>query len=104
MSEHWKDLPLADPNREQYALDNFPIHEFPGLYAARNAHLWGCFSFDRVRYSNSALTAWVQELGDIFSQRNGAPTIAQLRLEHLSSEERSAIEAIETSQRNGHEF
>ena len=100
MSELWKTLPLADPGREQDALDRFPMHESPGLYAARNAHLWLCFSFDDVRYRNDALTAWVQELGDIFFQRHGAPSLEQLRLKYLSPEERLAIEEAQKNERN----
>jgi hypothetical protein len=34
-------------------------------YAARHAHLWGCFSLDQYRYRDPVLGAWIRRLGEI---------------------------------------
>jgi len=39
----------------------------PEEYAARHAHLLGCFSFHLYRYRDPALGAWVRRLGEILS-------------------------------------
>lgn len=84
MANPFQSLPLADPSRETWACELFSMDEPPGRYAAANAHNWHSFSFDEYRYSDDRLTAWIQELGDILFQRNGAPTIEQLRRMYLS--------------------
>ncbi len=35
----------------------------PEEYAARRAHLWGCFSLHLYRYQDAALGAWVRRFG-----------------------------------------
>jgi hypothetical protein len=37
----------------------------PKEYAARHAQEWGCFSFDRYRFQDPVLGAWVRRLGEI---------------------------------------
>ena len=37
----------------------------PEEYAARHAHLWGCFSLHQYRYADPVLGAWVRRLGEI---------------------------------------
>ena len=37
----------------------------PEEYAARYAHLWGCFSFDQFPFRDPALGAWVRRLGEL---------------------------------------
>jgi hypothetical protein len=37
----------------------------PEEYAARHAHLIGCFSLPRYRYRDPVLGAWVRRLGEI---------------------------------------
>ncbi len=86
------DFPTADPARERDAREMFPRHMTPEEYAARHAHQWYCFSFDDYRYADTELDRWVQRLGDILFQRDGAPTLTQLREQYLSEEERRAIE------------
>jgi len=90
---------LADPTLEQRAIELFPLHEPPEPYAARNAHRWGSFSFAAYRYSREDLTKWIHRLGDLLFQREGAPTIAQLRQDYLSPAEILEIEAAEADQR-----
>jgi hypothetical protein len=39
----------------------------PEEYAARHAHLLGCFSFHLYRYRDPALGVWVRRLGEILT-------------------------------------
>ena len=85
------DRPAADSAHEEQARRLFPLDRTPEEYAARHAHEWGCFSFDDYRFSDERLDAWIQRLGDIFSRRNGAPSVDDLRRRFLTEEERAAI-------------
>lgn len=91
----FEDLPLADPGRENHALELFRLDMTPDEYAARFGHQFAMFSFDDFRYTRPGLTEWVQRLGDIFFKRNGAPTLGQLRQQFLSPEEIEAAERFE---------
>jgi hypothetical protein len=73
------ELPLADPGRENMAIEAFTMNISPEEYAAREGHRWECFSFDEYRYTDVALTEWIQRLGDILFRRNGAPPIGVRR-------------------------
>jgi hypothetical protein len=84
--------PDADPSRERKALEIFPLAISPDEYAARHAHEWFCFSFDRYTYTDAVLDSWIHRLGDIFFARAGAPSISELRMRYLSVEERTQIE------------
>lgn len=84
--------PPAPAWREEKARELFSVELSPEEYAARNAHEWGCFSFDDYEYSDPRLDAWIQRLGDILFQRNGAPTITELRARFLASSEIAEIE------------
>lgn len=86
------DLPPASPGREADAQTLFPFDMSPEEYAARHAHLWFCFSYDDYRYTDPAVERWIHRLGDILFQREGAPSIDELRARYLSEEERRAIE------------
>ena len=59
----------------------------PEEYAARNAHLWGCFSLHQYRYSDPALAAWVRRLAEIL---NSTEEIERCRRRFLTSEELAA--------------
>ena len=41
------------------------LAQSPEEYAARHAHLWGCFSYHQYRYRDAALGAWVRRLHEI---------------------------------------
>jgi len=86
------ELPMADPGREKDARQLFPMAMPPEEYAARHGHEWLCFSFDDYRYTDAALDCWVQRLGDILFQRDGAPALEDLRKRYLTEEEQSEIE------------
>ena len=89
------ELPMADPGREQAAIEMFPLDMSPDEYAAREAHNWYCFSFDDYRYSDERLGRWIHHLGDILFRREGAPSLQDLRRRYLTEEERRAVEARE---------
>ena len=88
---HRDNRPRADLQRETLAAEMFPLDMSPDEYAARNAHLWGSFSFDDYRYRDSKLDAWIERLGDILFRRTGAPDLEELRARYLSTEERERI-------------
>lgn len=88
-----RDLPLAEPGREQSALEIFPIHGLtPEEYAARESHRWACFSFADYRYRDPELSAWIQRLGSILFCAPGAPSVEELRAQYLTPAERQEIE------------
>jgi hypothetical protein len=90
-----QELPMADQSREREAGATFPLDMTPEEYAARFAHDWMCFSFDDYRYPDARMERWIHRLGDILFQREGAPSIEELRLRYLTAEEREAIESRE---------
>jgi hypothetical protein len=90
--------PLADEDRETDAARLFDMAMTPEEYAARHAHEWMLFSFDDYRYRSEPLDRWIQRLGDILFQRNGAPTVRELRAKYLTDDERRAIEERETEE------
>jgi hypothetical protein len=86
------EFPMADPGREKDARQLFDFSMSPEEYAAREGHGWYSFSFDDYRYSDPAVQTWIHRLGDILFQREGAPTMEELRAKYLTEEERRAIE------------
>ena len=87
------DLPPADPGRERDARELFPFDMSPDEYAARHAQDWIAFSFDDYRYSDPAVERWIHRLGDILFQRDGAPSLDELRRKYLTDDERRKVEA-----------
>jgi hypothetical protein len=59
----------------------------PEEYAARHAHLWGCFSLHQYRYADPALAAWVRRLADILGSTE---EIESCRRRFLTPEELAA--------------
>lgn len=45
------------------------LQQSPEEYAARHAHLWGCFSLHQYHYADPKLGAWVRRLGEILSSK-----------------------------------
>jgi hypothetical protein len=60
----------------------------PEEYAARYAHLWGCFSLDQYNYEDSALGEWVRRLAEILSSEK---EIERCRHRFLTSNELAQI-------------
>jgi hypothetical protein len=85
-------LPLADIDREQGALELFRLEMLPDEFAARFGHQFAPFAFDYYRYRHPGLTEWVQQLGDIFFGRNGAPTLRYVRERYLTPDEIAVAE------------
>src|SRR5258708_12817184 len=90
------ELPMADPGREKDARQLFDFTMSPDEYAAREGHGWYCFSFDDYRYSDQAIETWIQRLGDILFQREGAPTMEELRSRYPTETQRPAIPKLHT--------
>ena len=82
-----EEFTMADAGREKYAREQFLFEMPPEEYAARYAHEWYCFSFDDYRYPDAGMERWIHRLGDILFQREGAPTVDQLRHRYLTGEE-----------------
>ena len=81
----------ADPVREQFVRECLPLHISADEHAARDGHRYAFFGFDEYQYADPTLDAWVQRLGLILRRAAGVPTLEELRLRHLTEEERSAI-------------
>jgi hypothetical protein len=64
----------------------------PEEYAARHAHLWGCFSLHQYRYADPVLGAWVHRLGEILSSEE---EIECCRRRFLTAEELAAARRAE---------
>jgi hypothetical protein len=90
-----EDLPVADADLEEAAKRLFPFEMSPEEYAARHAHQWYCFSMDDYRYADARIERWIHRLGDILFQRDGAPSVRELREQYLTKEEREIVEAKE---------
>lgn len=60
----------------------------PEEYAARYAHLWGCFALDRYRYADPVLGAWVRRLADILSSEE---EVERFRHHFLTGDELSQV-------------
>ena len=56
----------------------------PEKYAARHAHLWGCFSLHRHPYQDPVLGAWVRRLGEILGTEG---EVEPCRVRFLTPEE-----------------
>lgn len=85
------DRPMADPARVALARHRFPYREQSAeQWAARYAHTVGCSSFDRYRYPDPALGAWIDELHRLFAS---AAELERCRRTHLSPAEYAAVRA-----------
>ena len=68
--------------REFFSQDDLGMS--PEEYAARHAHLLGCFSFDRYHYRDEELARWVKRVAEILSS---PVDLEQCRQKYLSTEE-----------------
>lgn len=64
------------------------LQKSPEEYAARHAHLWGCFSLHQYRYADPVLGAWVSRLGEILSSEE---EVERCRRRFLTTEEFAAV-------------
>lgn len=60
----------------------------PEEYAARHAHLWGCFSLHQYRYADPTLAAWVGRLAEILKSTE---EIERSRRRFLTPEELATV-------------
>ena len=64
------------------------LQKSPEEYAARHAHLWGCFSLHQYRYDDPVLAAWVRRVAEILSSTE---EIECCRQRFLTSEEQASV-------------
>lgn len=69
------------------------LRQSPEEYAARHAHLWGCFSLHQYRYMDANLGAWIRRLGEILSSQE---EMERCRRRFLTDAESSALRQEET--------
>ena len=60
----------------------------PEEYAARHAHLWGCFSLHLHRYQDPKLGIWIRRLAEILSS---AEEIERCRRRYLDATELTEV-------------
>lgn len=65
----------------------------PEEYAARSAHLWGCFSLHRYQYADPDLGAWVRRLAEILSSEEEIERCRRRFLRPEEQDERQREEA-----------
>ena len=81
--------PLAEPTREQSAKELFPyLRMSPEEYAARKGLFWLLFSFDEVKYRDTALDEWIQRLAQILPN---SQLIEELMQQYLTPQEIAEI-------------
>ncbi|HEY7313934.1 MAG TPA: hypothetical protein VH643_31580 [Gemmataceae bacterium] len=74
--------------RARFFLSPEDLQMSPEEYAARHAHLWGCFSLHQYHYADPVLGAWVRRLGELlFSEEE----IERCRHRFLTAEELAAV-------------
>jgi hypothetical protein len=75
---------------DDVAKDLFPYTIVaPEEYAARNAHLWLCFSLHLYRYGDPVLGAWVRRLGEILFDE---AEVERCRQQFLTPEEFAKVQ------------
>jgi len=62
----------------------------PEEYAARHAHVWGCFSLHRYRFQDPQLGGWVRRLGEILLSDSD---LEQCRQRFLTPSERAQAQS-----------
>jgi hypothetical protein len=89
MHKYLKEYPPAPEIREQTAKEMFPyLDQSPELYAAKNAHKWGSFSFGEYIYADNDLNEWLHTLDDIFFTKG---MVDKVRNQLLTPEEIAEI-------------
>lgn len=71
------------------------LQRSPEEFAARHAHLFGCFSLHLYRYRDLALGAWVRRLGEILSTEG---EVERCRQRFLTPEELANVRKQEGEQ------
>lgn len=84
------DRPLADPGREQHAMQLRAEGLSPELWAARYAHTVACSSLDEFRYRDPELDAWIRRMHEVLRSPS---LLEECRARLLSEDERQRIAA-----------
>jgi hypothetical protein len=76
----------------QQVFSSADLQMSPEEYAARHAHLLGCFSLHFYRYRDPVLSAWVRRLAEIHSSED---EIERCRQKFLTPEELATVRSQE---------
>jgi hypothetical protein len=90
--------PLADPEYERWALSKFRLELSNEEFAARFAHEFVLFNFDRFRYATPGMTEWVDVLSAFFFADDLPHRLRAAREKFLTSEEIARVEEYERDQ------
>ena len=94
MHKYLNEYPSVPAGRVEDAERLFPYQAMsPEEYAAREGHLWLCFSFGNYIYENEKLNEWIHTLDDIFFTRG---RLQEVREKYLTAEEIKRAEEIES--------
>ncbi len=87
--------PLATPQYEQDALSRFRLNLSPEEFAARFAHRFALFNFQKYRYRTPGMTEWVDRLSAFFFAEGLPARLRAAREKYLTDEEIAKVEAFE---------
>lgn len=87
--------PLASPDYERDALSRFRVDMSTEEFAARFAHQFALFNFDRYRYRTPGLTEWVDQLSAFFFAADLPRRLRAVREKYLTPDELARVEAFE---------
>jgi hypothetical protein len=87
--------PFPDPKYEQHASSLFRFDLSAEEFAARFAHEFVLFNFDRFRYRTPGMTEWVDRLAAFFFAEDLPGRLRAARVKYLTPEEIARVEAHE---------
>jgi hypothetical protein len=87
--------PVADPEYERMALSLFRLDLSAEEFAARFAHEFAMFNFDRFQYRTPGMTEWVDRLAAFFFAPDLPTRLRAVREKYLAPEEIARVEAHE---------
>jgi hypothetical protein len=79
--------PVADPEYERWALSKFRLELSAEEFAARFAHAFVLFNFDKFRYTTPGMTEWVDALSAYFFADDLPRRLRAAREKYLTPEE-----------------
>jgi hypothetical protein len=87
--------PFASPEYELHALSRFRLELSTEEFAARFAHEFALFNYDRFRYRTLGMTGWVDSLATFFLSDGLPARLRSAREKYLTPEEIAEVEAYE---------
>jgi hypothetical protein len=87
--------PLADPEYERWALAKFRLELSAEEFAARFAHEFVLFNFEKTRYVTPGMTEWVDALSAFFFADDLPGRLRAAREKYLTPAEIASVEEYE---------